>query len=133
MVEHAALHIGRYQQLPLIGRNHERKLLRQSLLETEQQDAHAADTFRNDSWTLPARKSFTLLLGEVGIGKTRLAEEAAREALQRGWSVLWSRVYAQESNVPYRLWSEVLRDAVLYAEISGRCKQRACKRISGRR
>ncbi|TMC24298.1 MAG: hypothetical protein E6J33_01325 [Chloroflexi bacterium] len=51
-------------------------------------------------------------MGEVGIGKTRLAEEASREAQQRGWNVLWSRVYSQESGVPYRLWTELLRKAI---------------------
>src|SRR5258707_9488790 len=50
-----------------------------------------------------------VLMGEAGIGKTRLAEETAREAQLRGWAVAWSYVYAQESGIPYRLWTEVLR------------------------
>jgi tetratricopeptide (TPR) repeat protein len=53
-----------------------------------------------------------ILMGEVGIGKTRLAEETGREAKRRGWAVAWSRSYAQESNIPYRLWVEVLRKAM---------------------
>src|SRR5205807_250136 len=40
-----------------------------------------------------------LLMGDVGIGKTRLAEETGREAKRRGWAVAWSRAYAQESIV----------------------------------
>src|SRR5947208_996123 len=34
----------------------------------------------------------------------------AHSAQQRSWAVAWSRVYAQESTVPYRLWTEVLRN-----------------------
>ncbi|HEX7737890.1 MAG TPA: tetratricopeptide repeat protein, partial [Ktedonobacteraceae bacterium] len=46
------------------------------------------------------------------MGKTRLAEEAAREAKRRNWAVAWSRAYTQESSVPYRLWTETLRKAM---------------------
>ena len=55
-----------------------------------------------------------LLVGEAGIGKTRLAEELSQGALKRGWAVAWSRVYAQESSVPYRQWTEVLRSAMAH-------------------
>src|SRR5450432_266426 len=104
MIEQAGLYIGRYQQLPLVGRNAERERLRHCLLETEKNlFEHTAP-----AWATSTRRSLALLLGEVGIGKTRLAEETAREALHRGWSVVWSRAYAQESNVPFRLWSQVL-------------------------
>jgi len=51
-------------------------------------------------------------MGEVGIGKTRLAEEVSRDAKRRNWAVAWSRVYAQEGSIPYRLWTEVLRKAM---------------------
>jgi len=53
-----------------------------------------------------------MLLGEAGIGKTRLAEEVSREAQQRGWAVIWSRAHAQETTMPYQLWIEVLRNAM---------------------
>jgi tetratricopeptide (TPR) repeat protein len=56
-----------------------------------------------------------VLLGEAGIGKTRLAEEVSREALRRGWAILWSRVYPQESGSPYHIWTEILRRAVVGA------------------
>ncbi|MBA2393001.1 MAG: AAA family ATPase [Ktedonobacteraceae bacterium] len=114
MIEQAGPSIGRYQQLPLVGRNAERDRLRHCLLETEKMlKEHVA--IPNDpslSCASSTRRSFALLLGEVGIGKTRLAEETAREAIHRGWSVVWSRAYAQESHVPFRLWSQVLRDIV---------------------
>ncbi|HEV2581827.1 MAG TPA: AAA family ATPase, partial [Ktedonobacteraceae bacterium] len=52
------------------------------------------------------------IAGEPGIGKTRLAEETEREALHGGWIVAWSHAYAQESGIPYRLWSELLRNLI---------------------
>ncbi len=55
------------------------------------------------------RPQCVLLMGEVGIGKTRLAEEVSREARRGNWAVAWSRVYSQEGSIPYRLWTEVLR------------------------
>jgi DNA-binding SARP family transcriptional activator len=52
---------------------------------------------------------FLLLMGESGIGKTRLAEELSLEANTRGWSVAWSHAYEQEGTIPYRPWTEILR------------------------
>ncbi len=63
------------------------------------------DTRRHPQWML--------LLGEAGIGKTRLIEEVGGEAQQQGWGVIWSRMYAQESSIPYRQWIEILRNAAL--------------------
>src|SRR6266571_7901514 len=60
------------------------------------------------------RPQCILLVGEAGIGKTRLAEELSQGALKRGWAVAWSRIYAQESSVPYRQWTEVLRNALAH-------------------
>ena len=68
-----------------------------------------------DSQTLAlagSRPRCMVLMGESGIGKTRLAEETARDALRRGWSVVWSHAYAQESGIPYRIWSETLRSII---------------------
>src|SRR5579884_1647592 len=111
----AAAPIGRSHQSPLVGREQELALLRGLLAATEQET-----TFR-----LPGQKKKSalpldternpqtiLLMGEVGIGKTRLAEEMAREARERGWAIAWSRVYPQEASIPYRLWTEVLRKAM---------------------
>src|SRR2546423_2907850 len=53
-----------------------------------------------------------VVMGEAGIGKTRLAEETSRQAHERGWAVTWSRSYAQESTIPYRLWIEILRGLI---------------------
>ncbi len=59
------------------------------------------------------RSQCLLLSGEAGIGKTRMVEEVGGEAQQQGWGVVWSRMYAQESSIPYRQWIEILRNAVL--------------------
>ncbi len=107
--------IGRSHQSPLVGREQELALLRGLLAATGQEatfrlpgqkkkSALPLDTERNPQTIL--------LMGEVGIGKTRLAEEMAREARERGWTIAWSRVYPQEASIPYRLWAEVLRKAM---------------------
>ncbi|HET7637194.1 MAG TPA: DUF6788 family protein [Ktedonobacteraceae bacterium] len=110
-----ALQIGRTHQSPLVGRDQELSLLQGLLRATE----------HTTKFKLPGQKKVlalpldtrrnpqsVLLMGEVGIGKTRLAEEMAREARRRGWAVAWSRVYPQEVSIPYRLWTEVLRKAM---------------------
>ncbi len=109
------IQIGRAHQSPLVGRDQEVDLLHQLITMTEntarfklavqkRMFAAALDPQR--------RPQSVFLLGEVGIGKTRLAEEASRDAKKRGWAVAWSRVYAQENSIPYRLWIEVLRKAM---------------------
>jgi len=85
-------HIGRVNQNSFVGRDAERSLLSAILLKAE----------RGESALL-------ILTGDAGIGKTRLAEEAGREAKKRGWAVAWTRAYAQESGIPYRMWVESLR------------------------
>ncbi len=66
------------------------------------------------------RPQCALLMGEAGIGKTRLAEEVSREAQRNGWSIIWSRVYPQESGIPYRIWTDVLRKVIELVPGSGR-------------
>lgn len=107
---HLARFLGRRQQRPLIGRDDERATLRTLLLQTEArlQETHAAP----DEHLLAARLPCVILQGEPGIGKTRLAEEMSLEALDRGWAVVWSSLYAQESAIPYRLWTQVLQQLV---------------------
>src|SRR3982074_2433157 len=48
------------------------------------------------------------LVGEGGIGKTRLPPAPADLAAKRGWSVAIGRAYPVETGVPYALFSDAL-------------------------
>src|SRR3979411_2918069 len=48
------------------------------------------------------------LVGEGGIGKTRLAAAAADRAAKRGWNVAVGRSYPVETGVPYALFFDAL-------------------------
>lgn len=56
----------------------------------------------------------TLLTGESGVGKSRLAGTLAGEARRREWTVVYGRAYPVETGVPYALLSDaflpLLRD-----------------------
>lgn len=94
-----ALQLVRHNQSKLVGRDDELETMQQFLLTIEslspQQKRKTAH--------------FMALLGESGIGKTRLAEELSYEADQRGWSVVWAHGYEQEGTIPYRPWAEIFR------------------------
>ncbi|GCE31098.1 hypothetical protein KDA_65820 [Dictyobacter alpinus] len=113
--ESAAVQIGRTHQSPLVGRQQELTQLKDLIAATEQTARFRLGSQRRSTVATldPNRRpQCVLLMGDVGIGKTRLAEELGREAKKKGWAVAWSRVYAQEGNIPYRLWTEVLRKAM---------------------
>jgi DNA-binding SARP family transcriptional activator len=112
---HAYLQVGRSNQSPLVGREHELAVLHRHLLATEQARRMKLAGQKKASNLLSdtqRRIQCVILMGDVGIGKTRLAEEAGREAKRRGWAVAWTRAYAQESSIPYRMWVEALRKAM---------------------
>jgi DNA-binding CsgD family transcriptional regulator len=52
------------------------------------------------------------VVGEGGIGKTRLATAVAELAASRGWSVATGRAYPVETGVPYALFSDALSPIV---------------------
>ncbi len=107
--------IGRSHQSPLIGRALEVEVLRSMLQEIKQNSRlQLAGQRRASGIPLDTqrRPQCVLLMGEAGIGKTRLAEEVSREGQRNGWSVIWSRVYPQESSVPYRIWTDALRKVI---------------------
>lgn len=54
--------------------------------------------------------SVVLLAGEPGIGKTRLAQQIAGEAAERGFRVLEAHCPDNEGTPPYWLWTQILRD-----------------------
>jgi AAA ATPase domain len=56
-----------------------------------------------------------LCTGEAGIGKTRLAEEAAASAAARGVPVAWVRAADRDSLPPYGLWRLVLDEPAVRA------------------
>src|SRR5262249_14917434 len=50
-----------------------------------------------------------LVVGEAGIGKTRLVEELAREASGGFGAVLWGRCWEGEGAPPYWPWVKAIR------------------------
>jgi DNA-binding CsgD family transcriptional regulator len=81
----------RPDEAPLFGRSAELALLSKTLDDA----AHGA-----------GRSVF--IVGEGGIGKTRLATAAAELAAKRGWSVALGRAYPVETGVPYALFADAL-------------------------
>jgi tetratricopeptide (TPR) repeat protein len=65
------------------------------------------------------RGRFFLVVGEAGIGKTRLVEELAREAAERGHLVLWGRCWEGEGAPPYWPWIQVTRAYLRIAHSEG--------------
>ena len=53
-----------------------------------------------------------MIVGEPGIGKTRLAEEVAEEAEWAGASVGWGRSHDGQGEVAFRAWSQVVATLV---------------------
>src|SRR6266568_8514781 len=81
----------RPDEAPLVGRSGELALLSKTM------DEAAKGAGRS-----------VFIVGEGGIGKTRLAIAAADRALKRGWSVAVGRAYPVETGVPYALFSDAL-------------------------
>jgi DNA-binding CsgD family transcriptional regulator/tetratricopeptide (TPR) repeat protein len=88
--EHSRVPIPRFP-LPLVGRTAETALLRAAL------DRAASGS-----------GGMLFLVGEGGIGKTRLAQAAAADAAGRGWTVAEGRAYAVETGVPYAVFADAL-------------------------
>lgn len=55
------------------------------------------------------RGRLILLSGEPGIGKSRLADELASRARDRGLRVLWGRAWEDAGAPPYWMWVQALR------------------------
>jgi DNA-binding SARP family transcriptional activator len=52
-----------------------------------------------------------MVLGEAGVGKTRLVEELLAVAVSRGCIALQTRAYETEQGLPFALWVSALRSA----------------------
>ena len=61
------------------------------------------------SVTGTAKEEILLLLGESGIGKTRLLQELAAKVQTEGGCVLWGRGFESEMLRPYGAWIDALR------------------------
>ncbi len=59
-----------------------------------------------------------VVVGEAGIGKTRLLEEATRYAVSRGRLALWGRCHRDAGLPPYWPWRQVLSRLVQVSEAS---------------
>ena len=81
----------RPDEAPLVGRAAELALLSTTI------DEAAAGSGRT-----------VFIVGEGGIGKTRLAAAAAERAAKRGWSIAIGRAYPVETGVPYALFADAL-------------------------
>jgi DNA-binding SARP family transcriptional activator len=79
-------------ELALIGRDAEIARLRRA---------------RDEAWDGRAR--VVLVTGEAGIGKTRLLEQVAVEAAERGGRVLAGRFHETEQILPFQAWIDALR------------------------
>jgi DNA-binding SARP family transcriptional activator len=61
-----------------------------------------------------------LLVGDAGIGKTRLVEALAAEGERRRARVLWGRCHAAERVLPFRPWVDALRAGGALAALGAR-------------
>lgn len=111
--EHVPTFSGRHHATALVGRDQERTRVREVLAELQRRLLlKLPGQPRSVLEHQPGPLQCALILGEVGIGKTRLAEELAHDAYREGWVVAWSRVYEQERSIPYRAWTALLRQAM---------------------
>lgn len=89
-------------ETPLVGRKLEIDQLRRAL---------------DEAWR--GRGQIVAILGEAGIGKSRMTEEIAAEGLQRGGRVLIGRSYETEQILPFGPWVDALRTGEVISEIEG--------------
>ena len=62
--------------------------------------------------SLAGRGRLIMLMGDAGIGKTRVAQELATYASLRGAQVLWGRCYREQGTPPYWPWIQAIRSYV---------------------
>ncbi len=79
-------------------------------------DAELAELLAGLDQAEQGRGRLFLLGGEPGIGKSRLADELAARARERGHLILWGRGWEDAGAPPYWPWIQVLRAYVRNAE-----------------
>lgn len=94
---------------PLIGRESEWAYMQ----EWAGAILHGKSSTNSSSTFAGAVSQVLLLLGESGIGKTRLLEELQILAQQESTQVVWGQSFAAETMRPYGIWIDALRAAVL--------------------
>jgi DNA-binding SARP family transcriptional activator/tetratricopeptide (TPR) repeat protein len=85
-------------------------------------DAELAALAQSHERAQKRRSRVALVLGEAGVGKTRLVERFAAEAEARGVRVLRARCYESEQVLPFSLWSRLLRAASIHEDESLRAE-----------
>lgn len=88
---------------PLVGRTEELGHLRQALTAAWREGARAV-----------------LVIGEAGVGKTRLVDTLSTEAVRWGGRVVLGRAHETEQLLPFRPWVDALRADGAVREIAGR-------------
>jgi DNA-binding SARP family transcriptional activator/Cdc6-like AAA superfamily ATPase len=58
------------------------------------------------------QRRLALLIGEAGVGKTHLARIMAQQAEKSGYQVLFATCYSEQTELPYRVISELLEKAL---------------------
>jgi DNA-binding SARP family transcriptional activator len=84
---------------------------REGMLVGRQDEMAAQRAHREAAWRGEPR--VVTLLGEAGIGKSRLAAELATEAAAGGGLVLYGRAYETESILPFWPWIDALRGGAM--------------------
>lgn len=82
-------------------------------------DAEVAKLARTLADARDGTGAFVLLSGEPGIGKSRLADEAASAARALGFVVAWGRAWEAEGTPAYWPWSEVTERLAASPEVEG--------------
>jgi class 3 adenylate cyclase/ATP/maltotriose-dependent transcriptional regulator MalT len=84
-----------------------RKQRPDSLFVGRQSEMESLQTALDDA--LAERGGLVMLVGEPGIGKTRIAEELADHAAKRRAEVLWGRCYEESGAPPFWPWVQAIR------------------------
>ncbi len=109
----------------LVGRDQEMACLHHFLHDLEMRANFTGSAATAPHGEQPYPLHCAVLAGAEGLGKTRLAQELAREATQQDWKVIWAGVAPYGEEEPYHVWADVLRSAraqrlFLLPELTGR-------------